>query len=212
MKKLIPILLLLVMGISVSAQQGKEDKLKDLEGKLVNDQTGKLTATLKSAARLFGAKDDLTSVIMVIPAGTSVDILDSADSTYYKVEYDENQGYILKKQATIDKISFREPVSENVSASVDRQQPAERQEVATNDRQSRFSYLEAKYGTPMAARLNAGKIWKGMTAEMVKDSWGSPHKINRVINGNTVNEDWTYRSTRLFFRDNKLVDWGPANK
>ena len=36
----------------------------------------------------------------------------------------------------------------------------------------------------MASRLYSGKIWKGMNAEMVRDSWGRAGKINRVISGN----------------------------
>ena len=61
----------------------------------------------------------------------------------------------------------------------------------------------------MAARLIAGKIWKGMSAEMVKDSWGVAEKINRVINGNVVKEEWIFRTTWLFFENNALVEWGP---
>ena len=63
----------------------------------------------------------------------------------------------------------------------------------------------------MAARLGAGKIWKGMSAEMVRDSWGSPSKINRVI-GNNVREEWVYRNTWLFIENNTLVDWGPVKQ
>ena len=74
---------------------------------------------------------------------------------------------------------------------------------------SRFTYLENKYGTNVAARINAGKIWKGMNGEMVRDSWGNPEKINRVISSNTVKEDWTYKSTMLYFENNRLVNWGP---
>jgi hypothetical protein len=62
----------------------------------------------------------------------------------------------------------------------------------------------------MAARLYEGKIWKGMNAQMVKDSWGSPKKINRVISGNIVKEDWFYNNTWLHFQNSTLADWGPA--
>jgi uncharacterized membrane protein len=82
-------------------------------------------------------------------------------------------------------------------------------QVIQQNTRSRFSLLEEKYGTGIAARINSGKIWKGMNAEMVKDSWGSPQRINRIINGNTMNEQWTYKNTVLYFRDNLLVDWGP---
>jgi hypothetical protein len=77
---------------------------------------------------------------------------------------------------------------------------------------NRFSYLDYKYGTSMAARIYSGKIWKGMTSEMVKDSWGSPSRINKVIRGNTIKEEWIYRNTWLYIVDDTLVDWGPAVK
>ena len=60
----------------------------------------------------------------------------------------------------------------------------------------------------MASRLITGKIWKGMSSEMVRDSWGRPIKINRVISGNTIKEEWIYKNTWLFLKDDYLVEWG----
>ncbi len=40
---------------------------------------------------------------------------------------------------------------------------------------------------------------------MVRDSWGSPMKITSMISGNSINEEWFYKSTTLFFEDNKLL-------
>jgi hypothetical protein len=64
----------------------------------------------------------------------------------------------------------------------------------------------------MAARLIAGKIWKGMTAEMVRDSWGSPVKINRVIRNNSAKEEWIFKNTWLYIENNSLVEWGPISR
>ncbi|MFO7620277.1 MAG: hypothetical protein R6W81_03310, partial [Bacteroidales bacterium] len=77
---------------------------------------------------------------------------------------------------------------------------------------SRFAYLEGKYGSAMAARLDAGKIWKGMTKDMVQDSWGTPQKINRVISGNIIKEEWIYRNSWLYFENDNLVEWGPVRR
>ena len=63
----------------------------------------------------------------------------------------------------------------------------------------------------MAARLIAGKIWKGMTTDMVQDSWGTPKKINRVISGNIVKEEWIYMNSWLLFENDTLSEWGPVN-
>jgi len=40
---------------------------------------------------------------------------------------------------------------------------------------SRYTYLENKYGPSLAAVVS-GKIWKGMNAQMVKDSWAHQRK------------------------------------
>jgi len=47
-----------------------------------------------------------------------------------------------------------------------------------------------------------------MHSQLVKDSWGSPNKINRVISGNIVKEDWIYGKTWLYFQNSTLAEWG----
>lgn len=129
------------------------------------------------------------------------------DSTYYRVIYEEAEGYILKRHAvmneqkTVQANQVNEPAAE-----VRNTHPVQK------SRGNRFSYLDYKYGTSMAARIYSGKIWKGMTSEMVKDSWGTPSRINKVIRGNTIKEEWIYRNTWLYIVDDTLVDWGPAVK
>jgi hypothetical protein len=161
------------------------------------------TATLKNSSRLFATKDDLTSVILIIPADSVVTVLD-ADSTYLHVVFEENEGYIFNKKVVLNKTPVK-----SQQASVSQGQGRETQQ-APDQEQSRFSYLENKYGTNMAARLNAGKIWRGMNSDMVKDSWGTAEKINRVISGNIIKEEWIFRNTWLYFENNTLVEWGPV--
>lgn len=164
-----------------------------------------VTATLKSSSRLFKVKEDLTSVILVIPSGSVVTVLDS-DSTYFHVIYQQDEGYIYKRHAVIDKAPVKTINSTLAAKSSQETQPEQEQYV------SRFTYLESKYGTSLAARINAGKIWKGMSSEMVKDSWGKAEKVNRVINGNVINEEWIYKNSWLYFENNTLVEWGPRKK
>jgi len=204
MKKLTILFLLTSLFFTLSSQATEEDKLLELE-KSNTEQKNIITATLTSSSRLFKNPDDLTSVIMIIPKGSQVEVL-AADSTYLIVFFDESEGFILKKHAVIDKSREKTPQQAEEKTIV--QKPAE-QAVET---MSRFTYLENKYGTSMAARLNANKIWKGMNAGMVKDSWGKPDKISREINGNTIKEEWFYKSTWLYLENNSLVEWGPLKK
>ena len=91
-------------------------------------------------------------------------------------------------------------------------QPANDTQSVQNQPDDRYAALENKYGQAMAARIYAGKIWKGMNSEMVRDSWGTPEKTNRVVSGNTIKEEWIYRSTWLYFENNTLLGWGPVKK
>lgn len=208
-KILIP-LILIFTAVTVNAQENKTELLRELE----DDQDYITTATLTSATRLFGSKNDLTSVIMVLPLGTEMEILDS-DSTYLHVILEDYEGYIYKHHAVINErllsdiaeveaaeVEAVEPEPEP-ARQVREKQPAQEQQV------SRFTYLENKYGSNMAARLMAGKIWKGMEAEMILDSWGNPRKINRVISGNVIKEEWIFRSTWLYLENDILTEWGP---
>jgi len=205
MKKLILLSFLISGALSGTAQASNADLLQNLERAQQSNQNVITTATLKSASRLFGEKDDLTSVIMIVPVDSVVTVLGS-DSTYLHVTFQDADGYIYKKDAVINQT----PVV--ITQPAQPQQQVQNNQPVENQQESRFSYLENKYGSNMAARLMAGKIWKGMNSEMVNDSWGTAQKINRVISGNVIKEEWIYRNTWLYFENNILVDWGPVKR
>jgi hypothetical protein len=207
MKKLIITLFSLFVFCAVNAQTVKSDVLQDLEKNQPAVQQLKLTASTTAATRLFREKDDLTTVTMIIPKGSVVDVIGS-DSTYFHVIFEENDGYIFRRHAVLaEPVDISKPVIQKAEP-VQAEKPAAPQE----QQQSRFSYLEGKYGSGMAAKLIAGKIWKGMNAEMIRDSWGSPQKTNRVISGNTVKEEWIYKNTWLYLENDNLIEWGPISK
>ena len=237
--------LILISLISAEGQAGRTNALEDLENTRSQSSVQEYgaTATTTRSTRLFGAKDDLTTVILVIPSGSVVNVL-GADSTYLQVSFEENEGYIFKKHATIDKSKasqsqfspkkvseeaqnqhnaearnqnqnqYNQQNQQNQNNNQNQQNQYNQQARQGNQNQgmSRFSYLENKYGTNMAARLISGKIWKGMNTEMVKDSWGKAQKTNRVINGNTIREEWIYSNSWLYFENDELVEWGPAKR
>jgi hypothetical protein len=205
MKKILFLTFLSVVAFQLEGQTGKADQLQALEQNQPDNQNITATATLKAASRLFATKDDLTSVILIIPADSVVDVLDS-DSTYLHVVFEENEGYIFRRQAILDKV----PV--NAQPVIQSQPAAQQTEPVQQQQQNRFSYLENKYGSNMAKRIFSGKIWKGMNSEMVKDSWGTADKINRIISGNITKEEWIFRNTWLYFENNTLLEWGPVKK
>lgn len=203
MKKIILLSFLISGVISGTAQASKTDLLRNLEKAQQSNQNVITTATLKSASRLFGEKNDLSSVIFIVPADSVVTVLGS-DSTYLYVTFQGADGYIYKRDAVINKTTVA-----SAPATQPQQQVQENQQ-QQNQQENRFSYLENKYGSNMAAKLMAGKIWKGMNSQMVNDSWGTAQKINRVVSGNVIKEEWIYKDTWLYFENNTLVDWGPV--
>ncbi|MDX9773608.1 MAG: hypothetical protein RBT02_09365, partial [Bacteroidales bacterium] len=80
MKKVLVFMLVLFTGLSLTAQ--------DLQ---------KLAT--KGAERLFGDKDDLTSVIQIVPEGTVVEVI-KEDSIFTLVQLDEVEGYIRSDRLT----------------------------------------------------------------------------------------------------------------
>jgi hypothetical protein len=185
-----------IRGNEVSGDPGEKQDLF---------QSATKTATLKVASRLFADKYDLTSVMFLIPADSVVTVLGS-DSTYLHVVYIDAEGYIYRHDAVI-----------NDRPAVVREDIRPQQQVQDNMQGNaigdpRYEELVNKYGTAMADRIYAGKIWKGMNSEMVHDSWGTALKINRIISGNIIKEEWIYSNTWLYFENNTLKAWGPVNR
>jgi len=211
MKKIISSILFLAIVLVAQAQTNKSEMLQNLEKNQPAGQNVSVTATVTSATRLFGEKDDLTNVIQILPSGSVVTVLDS-DSTYLHVAFEENEGYIFKKHAVIDAQPEQPVTQPQPQQDIQQTQPVQQSQPEQEQQDSRFTYLENKYGTNMASKLMAGKIWKGMDAEMVKDSWGKAEKINRIVSGNITKEEWIFKNTWLYFENNELVEWGPVRK
>lgn len=203
MKRIIFSFTIFFIFFPVKSQVVKTEVLQDLEKSQPAVQASVTTATLKSASRLFKDKDDLTSVIMIIPKDSVVNVLPGAYDTFLHVVFEDNDGYIYASHAEISKT----PVPLNPAAdqaSVQEARPVQKQAV------NRYEYLENRYGPSLALKLYEGKIWKGMHSQLVKDSWGSPKKINKVISGNIVKEEWFYNKTWLYFQNSTLAEWGPV--
>jgi len=209
MKRIILSAITFFIFFAVNSQVSNTDVLQDLEKSRSSVQNAVTTATLNSASRLFRDNNDLTSVITVLPKGTVVDVLPGAYDTFMHVVFEGEEGYIYSKDAELSKAQASAvPASprQNEQKEINPQESKPVQKKVA----SRYEYLVNKYGSSIGSRLYERKIWKGMSSLLVKDSWGSPGKINRVINGDEVREEWIYNKTRLTFRNSTLSDWGPA--
>jgi len=197
MKKVLVFMLVLFTGLSLTAQ--------DLQ---------KLAT--KGAERLFGDKDDLTSVIQIVPEGTVVEVI-KADSVFTLVQLDEVEGYIRSDRLTaaLPVVSVAEPAEETEIQDQELQEqaaPAWQQEEVQQEYipVDRYDELVNRYGTDIGKRLYQHKVWKGVSSDMAYDSWGKPKQINRMYVDQSVEEEWIYSKKYLYFRDGVLIDWGPV--
>ena len=197
-------MLLLFMGITISAQNLPQ-------------------ATTKGAVRLFGDKDDLTSVITIIPDGSTVEVV-TPDSVFTRVLFEGSDGFVRSDRLTAAKrvlnaaparttqpAAAEQPAAwqtqQNQPQQQAQQQPVEQEYNAQADR---YEMLVNKYGTDIGKRLYQHKVWKGVNSDMARDSWGKPVQINRMYVDQSVDEEWIYSKKYLYFRDGILIEWGPV--
>ena len=180
-------------------------------------------ATTKGAVRLFGDKDDLTSVLTLIPDGSTVEVV-TADSIYTRILFDGLDGFVRSDRLG-ELLPEAAPVTVQMMPQADRpadQQPVQQPQPQYQQEQplpeeeqyyapaNRWEALVDKYGTDIGKRLYQHKVWKGITSDMARDSWGKPVQINRMYVDQSVEEEWIYSKKYLYFRDGILVDWGPV--
>jgi len=190
MKKAILFVFVLFAGLSLTAQ--------DLQ---------KLAT--KGAVRLFADKDDLTSVIQIIPDGTVVEAV-SADTAFTLIRLGDVQGYVKSDRLTaaLPVVTTTQPAVQPVQEAAPVQPVADVQ--ARQIPTDRYQALSEKYGADLGLKLYQHKVWKGITSDMARDSWGKPKQINRMYVDSSVDEEWTYSKSYLYFRDGVLIEWGPV--
>ena len=85
------------------------------------------------------------------------------------------------------------------------------------ERESELSALKKKlytkkFGEDVADRITAGRIWKGMTEEMMRAAWGKPDKTNTDKHPWGVFTQYYYGDITYFFKNSKLIDWEETSK
>ncbi len=69
-----------------------------------------------------------------------------------------------------------------------------------------------KYGKKNGIRVSLGSIWKGMTEDMLRDSWGKPDRINKIKRKWGIFTQWYYGEITYFFKNGKLFEWEEKKK
>jgi hypothetical protein len=121
-------------------------------------------------------------------------------------QINEFKKYLLKLNAQKDEEERKlNAQKEEEERKLNAQKEESRQKILA---QQRESSLIKKYGSEIAKKILAEKIWLGMTDEMAKESWGNPKDINRSVYTWGVHEQWVYESsTYLYFENGKLTSW-----
>jgi hypothetical protein len=70
---------------------------------------------------------------------------------------------------------------------------------------NRRIYLLKKYGYTDGLRIFQGKLWQGMTIDMVLESKGIPYSVNRNVTRGGTSERWIYSELYLFFENGILT-------
>ena len=171
-------------------------------------------ASTKGAVRLFTDKDDLTSVITLIPAGSTVELISSDDDFAY-VLFGDSEGFVKAGSLTVVQPQAVEETGEadsspSMYSDQEMQEQEKEQEQQYYAPEDRYDILVNKYGTDIGKRLYQHKVWKGVSSEMARDSWGKPVQINRMYVDQSVEEEWIYSKKYLYFKDDVLIDWGPV--
>lgn len=145
----------------------------------------------KSTTRFFSDMDNLSSVIQMIPENVEVQVFEPI-ADYYSAYFDGSYGYLFISK--VDPVNFKPDVFEVTPEPLTAEQ-------------DKYAFLVQKYGKENADQIRARKVWKGMTKDMILDSWGKPKQIDRYIGKTSVKEEWYYRTRVLFVQDGKLVGW-----
>ncbi|NOY35970.1 MAG: hypothetical protein GXO83_00165 [Chlorobi bacterium] len=186
----------LFMGWALSVQIFGMDIPTVLPGRIPQQDTlSYRKGVLNKTARLFSDKDNTSSVVLYIPADSTVEILGSEDA-YFLVRFKNIEGYIFQR-----KVKGFEDIRNSFFAPP----PATEEQIEQNS--DRISSFINKYGPERGRKIAQHKIWRGMTREMVMDSWGKPRAINIYGTRMTRREEWEYNRYVLIFENGILARW-----
>jgi hypothetical protein len=111
----------------------------------------------------------------------------------------EMQSFSVKKLDLQNEITDLKNEIEEMSNTI----PELEQEVITAYRE----LYVLQYGEDFGHRVAYNQVWKGMSEEMMHDSWGEPDKIDSNVQSYGVFNQFYYGDVTFFFRDGKLIDW-----
>lgn len=145
--------------------------------------------------------------IAQIPEGAQVMVTEEISDSY-RVKYNDTEGWVSKYFfKSSDKIKQEEEIAKQKIVLAEKQ-GKEKEELAEKQEKEQLALLTTKYGSDKASKILVGKIWIGMTKEMLIDSRGYPSDINRSVGSYGVHEQWVYEdSVYIYLENGVLTSW-----
>ena len=127
-----------------------------------------------------------------------------------KAQSSEEEYYTEKAKLSLEKMELPKTIAilKTEIDSLNYLIPILKQQVITSHRE----LYVLKYGEELGQRVAYNRIWKGMTDEMVQDSWGEADRIDKNVEQWGVFTQLYYGDVTFFFRDGKLIDWEEGEK
>ncbi len=191
-----------------------EDSLVNIESKISNYNLSLLNDTAKtskienigfckSEAKLKLNPMPLSDILLIIPKGTFVKILDYIDG-YFGVCYNGKCGYlseiyIEENEILSDYVKLKENQKEELKKLSKINSTKENLELEEK--------YKKKYGLKQYERLKRGEYWIGMSYDMAVISLGYPKDSIYTLSEFGSYETCIYGSLYLFFENGKLVSY-----
>lgn len=186
------------------------------EATIAQNASGHFAVT-KSSAKLYNmpVANELRKVVAEIPKGTRL-LITKWERACLRTNFGGKTGYLFPHQLEFDNPEAYKALKEESQRLV-REGKAEKadweyllddqQAAAEKKRKERLSKLTSKYGKIAALKIVEGKVWIGMTKEMMIESWGQPEDINRSVGSWGVHEQCIYGDTYVYVENGKVASW-----
>jgi hypothetical protein len=171
------------------------DSIMELRNKVLFKSEGGETYVCFMNTSLYETAS-IDKVLAKIKSGNKISVIEDLDGSYYKAIFNNITGYVFKT-------SF-EPETEIIERQrLKEEEERKKQEAKIEKRKN----LIAKYGKTKGQKIIDGRIWIGMTKEMLIDSWGEPDDINRTVGSFGVHEQCIYGNSYVYLEDGILTTW-----
>lgn len=168
------------------------------------------TTTIKASTRLRNQPSSSGEVITTIKKNKTIKVLKYSGDSYWQVEYKNEIGFVNDVTLVITE-EMNKAIKEDEGKKVLSELKQKQDILAAQQkkRAERKEKLAEKYGVLNANFILNGKLFTGMTKEMVIESIGKPDDINKTTGPWGVHEQWVYdkKNMYVYFENGKLTSW-----